>query len=200
MHKLRAFTLIELLVVVSIIGLLIGITLPSLRGARESARKTVCKKNLATIGVGIHAYLMAHRDTFFHTRKLKITEEEAHATDSTYVMLPSLPETLKLELHGKSEVFLCPSDRVIDDSMAVVVPTQRYFDNEDTSYEWQDILNGERMGPAGVMTKDSYGRPLVLLRRSDFWMLSDFELFHTSTRAGGAANYLYLDLHVDSPK
>lgn len=58
----RAFTLVELLVVVAIIATLIGVLLPALSGARESARATQCGSNLRQIGVGLAAYIAEHRD------------------------------------------------------------------------------------------------------------------------------------------
>lgn len=49
-HKNRvAFTLIELLIVVAILGLLIGILLPSFAGARRTAKKTQCANRLRSI-------------------------------------------------------------------------------------------------------------------------------------------------------
>ncbi len=59
------FTLIELLLVIAIIGVLIAMLLPSLRGARVMANDVKCLSNLKGIGTAMYAYLPDHGDRFF---------------------------------------------------------------------------------------------------------------------------------------
>lgn len=62
------FTLIELLVVIAVIGLLIGILLPTLGAARGRAIATGCASNLRQLGLGIGLYYIDYPNTLPQVR------------------------------------------------------------------------------------------------------------------------------------
>jgi prepilin-type N-terminal cleavage/methylation domain-containing protein len=58
-RRRRGFTLIELLVVIAIIAVLIALLLPAVQQAREAARRSTCKNNLAQLAITLNNYEMA---------------------------------------------------------------------------------------------------------------------------------------------
>ncbi len=60
MRRRPGFTLLELMIVVSIFVVLIGLLLPALNSARETARRAQCGNNLGQLGIAIGSYASTH--------------------------------------------------------------------------------------------------------------------------------------------
>src|SRR5436309_3012216 len=89
-YSISSFTLIELLVVISIIALLIAILLPSLAGARETAKRTVCANNLRQLGQAFFHY--ANDFDGWYPAKAKFGDPSASIADLATVQNLASPE------------------------------------------------------------------------------------------------------------
>lgn len=61
-RNLRAFSLVDVLVSIAVIGVLMGLLLPTVSHVRESTRRIICQSNLRQVGMGVAQYADENRD------------------------------------------------------------------------------------------------------------------------------------------
>ena len=115
----RAFTLVELLVTISIIGLLVGLTIPAIQRARESGSQSKCVSNLKQLTT---AQLTAAADNngriFVHD-----FDDNCWAHDASGIITNGYLWTNGYIQDAK--IFLCPHGRR---------PASRWFGNTNCHY------------------------------------------------------------------
>jgi len=168
------FTLVELLIVISIVGVLIGLLLPAVHAARESARRTECISNLRQVGLAIEQYLQAQGTNGKFP-------DAANLTVTVPTTRPSLYDVLKPYCEENQELFHCPND-------------ERYFLSDGMSYGYDDRRFANKTRQQALMTRDG-NEPRSSSR---VWIVYDFESVHGPEGENGARNYVYLDGHVDA--
>jgi prepilin-type processing-associated H-X9-DG protein len=107
-------------VVVTILGILIGIGVPSFRLMKANARSTLCAGKLRDLGIGLNGYLGDHGMKF----PTLVPARESKEDD-----VPVLDREL-LEYVGDEFAFQCPADH-------------EHFEKTGSSYFWNSLVNGQ---------------------------------------------------------
>lgn len=110
----RAFTLLEALVVLGVVGLLIAIAVPVVRGAVAASRRTACMANLKTLHVATAMHIEDHPGLLpSATAQVWIGIGDVAPLDSLarYLDAPLPREDADRSIAGLAAPYRCPSDR-----------------------------------------------------------------------------------------
>ena len=141
-----AFTLVELLVVIGIIAVLIGILLPTMSRARESANKTKCLANLRTLGQAMTMYANYSKGWLPNMNPASTVNDPAATTEVLVA--------LNRDHIRAAATFHCPSDR---DSAPERIETADYDvpNSARTSYDFYSVWWLPEFGPKITKVKDA---------------------------------------------
>jgi hypothetical protein len=207
-------------------ALLVGLLLPAIQAARNSARRSQCLSNLHNIGIALEHYMDTRgprarfpdcaRMPSISKRESVVTalgpyvERNALVVDRTPVSTPTsvdpmpdpmVPAPGTTRVIERDPIFLCPGDDMVyrDESLAKISKPpegKSYYEAEGTSYEYNDRDLAWKTRQQVVI----YMRNGMEVHRSSatVWIAYDFEPFHGPSGQDGSRCFVYLDGHADS--
>lgn len=201
-RKKRAFTLIELLVVIAIIALLLAVLTPSLKKAKDSAKKLVCLSNERQLGLSLQAYLLEHKD--------RLPPSSCHLNNPDQYWLNILADYTDTQL-----LFCCPSDPSKN-----FVDWDRPLDEQESTLRWSSFALNSLLDPDCPYNRGHYNRasnirrPMYCIYASeapDSWTSADHlhpETWRNINQVKGqiawnrhkneTANYVFADGHAEN--
>ena len=98
----QAFTLVELLVLIAIVGVLIGLLLPSVRFSGEAARRMACSNNFKQLGLAMHNYHSAYRQL---PQAMGGTADNRHRLSGLVALTPFIEQQALWESISSRSIF-----------------------------------------------------------------------------------------------
>ena len=192
------FTLIELLVVIAIIAMLLSIMVPSLKKAKDQAKKVVCQAHLSQQKLGWAMYIDSNDKRYPY-----VHEERAGGKAGTWPDCERGNRRLT-PYAGDAGVFECPADRGYGD-------ITNCFDQLGTSfvYNTRGDLNAYGWGLA-LKKNPTIRKPSRVILAGDNGLLAYWSglpaLYPQSVknppfwhnRRKAMMNTLFVDLHIDT--
>lgn len=172
-RRRHAFTLIELLMVIAIISILASLLLPVLGNAQRKAKSAGCLSNLHQFGVALELYVDDDNDHLPSCPLLP--SQDTNLTAINVALAPFLPV---------KAVWHCPAD-------------QTDYATEQTSYEWNQYLNGAPYSKPEHWSPVTQGIiEMIYGSRLNTPLIGDADAFHGAGGIWSGKNALFFDNRV----